>query len=640
MSSHSKPPGLFDRTMRRIFGAADLQPSHRSLDPRPLLMAYARRAKRYPLALACVLTSTSCERIAYLFGPLILAELIDLLNAWSKQAPDQTAAVHAIILYGTMLMLSWLFSRITTFGLCHMTPLVMADLKKEGMSYTIRHNHRFFASTFLGKIVKTIDRYANNYDSFADKIVFDIVPTLIQFTGVIIVLYGRHPALALLVVTWMSIVIGANFLFAKWKLPYDASQAAEESRTTGVLADSVANNATVASHASYKAEEARYAEVVDRQARWQRFSWMSGTLFEAFQGLSVRLIELGVISVGVYYFFRGDVTMGTIILALTYARVVGDQTWSFSRILRELYKIFADGKEMTDILATPHEIREPKHPAMSVAERGTIEFKDVSFGYQGETTLSHFSLSVRPGERVAIVGPSGAGKSTVIRLALRDYDPISGSVLVDGCDLRNLLSWDRAARMALVPQDPALFHLSLMDNIRYGRPWASDEEVIEAAKLAQADEFIRKTPQGYDTLVGERGVKLSGGQRQRVAIARAFLRDASILLLDEATSSLDSESELHIQVALKELMQNKTTIVVAHRLSTVRSANRIVVLDGGAIGEDGTHDELIEKGGMYARLWSLQKDGFFPGTSAANDAAVDTPLEIDNDDEEKDVRRA
>jgi ABC-type multidrug transport system fused ATPase/permease subunit len=290
---------------------------------------------------------------------------------------------------------------------------------------------------------------------------------------------------------------------------------------------------------------------------------------------------------------------------------VTHRLWSFSRIIRDLYESFADAKEMAEIMLRPHEIAQNADAEALISEKGKIEFTNVTFGFgDNSPVISDLSLTIAPGERIALVGPSGAGKTTFVKLLMRFYDPKEGAVLIDGQKIKNVDIVSLRSALALVPQDPSLFHRSLLENIRYGRPDASDDEVIAAARLANCDEFISVLPLGYETLVGERGVKLSGGERQRVAIARAFLRNAPILILDEATSSLDSESEGLIQDALLRLMQGRTTIVIAHRLSTIRHMDRIVVMEEGKITEDGAHEALIKNGGKYSLLWSLQQGGF------------------------------
>ena len=266
---------------------------------------------------------------------------------------------------------------------------------------------------------------------------------------------------------------------------------------------------------------------------------------------------------------------------------------------------------MVEILDMDHEIRDARGASELVVKKGSIEFKKVSFNFRKTRGIfKDFSLKIKGGEKVALVGPSGAGKSTITQLLLRFYDIGKGELLIDGQNTKQVTQDSLRDAIAYVPQDSVLFHRTLMENIRYGRRGATDEEVIEAAKKAHCHEFISQFPLGYDTYVGERGVKLSGGERQRVSIARAILKDAPILILDEATSSLDSESEAYIQDAFKTLMEGKTVIVIAHRLSTIMSVDRVIVLDEGKVVDSGTHKELIKRKGLYKKLWDIQVGGF------------------------------
>jgi ATP-binding cassette, subfamily B, bacterial len=283
-----------------------------------------------------------------------------------------------------------------------------------------------------------------------------------------------------------------------------------------------------------------------------------------------------------------------------------------SNSMTKFMKSASDMKEVIDIFEITPDILDPENPEKLKMPSGHIIFKDVSFQYQmGEEVLINFNLNIASGERVGIVGHSGAGKSTLTKLLLRFNDVTSGAITIDGQDIRNITQDDLRSVISYVPQEPILFHRPIKENIAYGKPDARDEEIAEVARKAHADEFISKLPHGYDTLVGERGVKLSGGERQRVAIARAMLKDSPILMLDEATSSLDSVSEHYIQDAFTELMKGKTTIVIAHRLSTIQKMDRIIVLDKGIIAEEGTHSELLAKNGIYADLWNHQTGGFF-----------------------------
>jgi ATP-binding cassette subfamily B protein len=427
---------------------------------------------------------------------------------------------------------------------------------------------------------------------------------------VIWVLLKKEPLLAVIILVWTLVFLSCNYFFARWKLKYDIASAEQDSRTAGTLADIITNQPAVDAHGSHQFEKSRYRAQVQLQMRLSRFRWDLGESMESLQAFLIVLVEFAIFYAGIGLWEQGRFSIGMFVLVQAYIIHLAGQLWSFSRIVRDVYESFADAKEMAEIMQTPHEITE--RPDARVIERATgeIRFEHVSFNYHAQQVIDDVTLHIKPGERVALVGPSGAGKSTIVKLLFRFYDPTSGSILIDGNDIRELSLVSLRETLSLVPQDPALFHRSLMENIRYGKPGASDDEVITAAKLAHCDEFIATFQKGYETLVGERGIKLSGGERQRVALARTFLRDAPIVVLDEATSSLDSESERLIQNALGTLMKGHTTLVIAHRLSTIRSVDRIVVMDKGRIIESGTHDELIERGGMYAQLWTLQQNGF------------------------------
>ena len=324
------------------------------------------------------------------------------------------------------------------------------------------------------------------------------------------------------------------------------------------------------------------------------------------------MLVLGLMYLAIRMWQKGILTVGDFILIQTYVLNIVSRIWDFGRIVQHMYEDFADADEMTKILNTPHEIVDiPKAKGLSV-KTGNIIFDKISFYYHNtRPVFKNFNLNISPKEKVALVGPSGAGKTTIVKLILRMYELSSGKITIDNQDIAKVTQESLWKNISMVPQDPILFHRSLMENIRYGKPVAKDREVILAAKLAHCHEFISGFPDGYNTYVGERGVKLSGGERQRVAIARAILRNAPVLVLDEATSSLDSESEHYIQDALAHLMRDKTVIVIAHRLSTIMKMDRIVVIDGGKIVEEGTHKQLLEnKSGHYYKLWNFQAGGF------------------------------
>ena len=353
--------------------------------------------------------------------------------------------------------------------------------------------------------------------------------------------------------------------------------------------------------------------MTQEQAKKVKKTWDMREISSMVQTLLLFIVEFVVFYYAVKFWQKDAITVGTFVLIQIYVIGVANQLWNLNRIIRNFYQSMTDSREMLEIMILPYEIRNTPDAQELMIKEGKIELKDVSFTY-GSTNkeiLRGINVSVTPGEKVGLIGPSGAGKTTVTRLLLRLHNLTSGEILIDNQDISQVTQESLRENISLVPQDPILFHRSLMENIRYGRRDATNEEVIAAAKLAHCDEFIDVLPKKYETLVGERGVKLSGGERQRIAIARAILKNAPILILDEATSSLDSHSESLIQEALDTLMKGKTSIVIAHRLSTIRKMDRIIVMENGSILEEGTHSGLIEKeGSLYKKLWDLQMGGF------------------------------
>jgi ATP-binding cassette subfamily B protein len=330
-----------------------------------------------------------------------------------------------------------------------------------------------------------------------------------------------------------------------------------------------------------------YHNVTERLRAMQTFTWNLGEVIEATQMGLMFLIEFVIFYVAIHYFEQGTLTIGDFALIQAYLVSMFGRLWDFGRGIRHVFEAFSDAREMAEIIKQEPDVMDVHQAASLVTTEGRVQFEDVYFSFQKtRRILKGFNLDIQPGEKIALVGPSGAGKSTITKLLLRFYDIEQGKILIDGQKISQVTQESLRAAIAAVPQEPVLFHRSIMDNIRYGRREATDEEVYEAAKKARCHEFIMELQEGYQTFVGERGVKLSGGERQRIAIARAILKNAPILVLDEATSALDSESEALIQEALQELMHGKTTIVIAHRLSTIMHMDRIVVVEDGQVTDD------------------------------------------------------
>jgi ATP-binding cassette subfamily B protein len=379
------------------------------------------------------------------------------------------------------------------------------------------------------------------------------------------------------------------------------------------MVDTIAGNSLVKSFASERKEDARHDAGV---AEWQRRQWKSwsiSTTVTLVQFLSLIALECVVMLLAVKLWSIGQFTAGGFIVVTYYVLQLWNRLFDIGRNTREFLKARAHCIEMIQIAERPLLVHDAPEAKPLIVKNGEVQLSEVRFQYERAThpIFNDLSITIRPGEKVALVGHSGGGKSTLIKLLLRLYDVNAGEILIDGQNITQVTQESLRRAIALVPQDPILFHRSIAENIAYGKPDATLEEIERAAKLAHAYEFIHVLPQKYDTLVGERGIKLSGGERQRVAIARAILADRPILVLDEATSSLDSLSEQYIQEALGTLMEGRTSIVIAHRLSTIKRADRILVIDHGKITEQGTHEELLQKPhGIYRQLYELQAGGF------------------------------
>jgi ATP-binding cassette subfamily B protein len=544
------------------------------------------------------------------YQPFLFKTLFNLLAAGQTGAvPQMLNIVWQILFIG---LGSWAAWRLSGWFLSLYEARVMSDLLNTCFAYMQNHSYTFFSNNFAGSLVRKINRYSRTFEDLADILFQNLSQTALQIGIIIVVMFFYFPPLAWIILVWSGFYVYFNYRFALWKIKYDVARAAQDTKVSGRLADTVSNNINLKLFNGFNQEYRDYKSQTQELFRLRRLGWNLATLSETVQGFLVVILEFAVMYGAVLLWRQGKLTVGDFALLQAYLIQIFQQLWNFGRFVRRIYESVADANEMTEILETPHEIQDaPKADDLKVSE-GKIEFRNVNFAYENNPpVLEKFDLTIKPGERAAIIGPSGGGKSTIVKLLLRFTDIQGGEISIDGQNIAKVTQESLRANIALVPQDPILFHRSLMENIRYGRPTATDEQVMQAARLAHADEFISRFPQHYETFVGERGVKLSGGERQRVAIARAILKNAPILVLDEATSSLDSESEHYIQDALKNLMHDKTVIVIAHRLSTIMQMDRIIVLENGKITEQGKHEELLKaQAGTYQRLWNIQAGGF------------------------------
>ena len=491
---------------------------------------------------------------------------------------------------------------------------VEEKLYQDSFSYLTRQDYSFFANRFSGSIVTQASRFAKVYSAFHDLIFFDIVPLFATVLIAVGIMIHYLPLLGLAILIIWAILIWIVGVLAINRMPMRRAAVAKESEQIGELADMVTNSTAVKTFAAEDREISRYQIINAHRGGYFLRSWhravRNGWLMEALCiGLQLLVFIGGILAVQ-----HNRLSIAAFLLFQVYSFRIIDSVRRSGFIARNLEVVSGDAQEMAELLEQPPLVQDKPGAQKSRIKRGAITFEAVGFQYkdanQQETLFENFDMTIGAGEKVGLVGPSGGGKTTITRLLLRFMDIQSGGIKIDGQDIRDIKQQELRRAIAYVPQDPLLFHRSIKENIRYGRPKASDDEIIAVAKKAYAHDFIKDLPQGYDTLVGERGVKLSGGQRQRVAIARAMLTEAPILILDEATSALDSESEKLIQKALWELMKDKTAVVIAHRLSTIHHLDRIIVLDDGRIIEQGSHQALLKAKGLYARLWSHQSGGF------------------------------
>jgi ATP-binding cassette subfamily B protein len=542
--------------------------------------------------------------------PLLYRRITDTV-ASAPAVLVQEQLVEAFVILAVVYLVSMVLFRAGDFALTYSQSGVLKRVSDYAFAKVQQHSYQFFSNTFAGSLVAKHRRFVSSFETLEDIVLFYAWMNGISLLMTFAVLTWAAPLLGALFLLWLVAYISMSVWFVKRKTPKDIAHAEAQSRTTAVLADAITNTLTIKMFASIGAEKSYFSKTTGEEAEKRSDAWMFQNIQFAVQSAFLLVFDLCALALALWLWVRGDISVGTVVLVVVYMINLFGMTWNLSRNLTKAIQALADAKEMVDLLDTPIEVKDASGSTAANITKGGIAFKDVRFSYErGSTVFNNFSLTIAPREKIGLVGHSGAGKTTVTKLLLRFADVQSGEILIDGQNIAHITQDELRAHISYVPQEPLLFHRTLRENIAYGKPDATEEEIIEVAKRARAHEFIVNLPDGYETLVGERGVKLSGGERQRVAIARAMLKDAPILILDEATSSLDSLSERTIQEAFAELMKGKTALVVAHRLSTISQMDRILVFDKGAIVEEGTHSELVKKNGVYAELWHEQAGGF------------------------------
>ncbi|OZI65973.1 ABC transporter ATP-binding protein [Bordetella genomosp. 1] len=566
---------------------------------------------RQPLRIVAIALLALAAAAADVATPLFAGRLVDAVA--SGVAADELAWQAALTAFMTLAALGLtgtLLRQGVYMNIIRLTLKMMSDIASHAFYRVQRFSSDWHANSFAGSTVRKITRGMWSLDLLNDTLLIALLPSVAMLVGATLMLGAHWPIMGVVVglgsVVYVSVTV---FLSLAYVAPAARLANAWDTRMGGALADAISCNAVVKAFGAEDREQRRLGWVVGKwRARTQR-TWVRGTLNGGVQGLMLVLMQVGMLGAALYLWASKQASVGDITFALTMFFVLEGYLRDVGMHIRNLQRSVNDMEELVALERQPLGVEDAPGATAIRIGAGEIRFENVTFRYgpRSSPLYENFSMRIAPGERVGLVGHSGSGKTTFVKLIQRLYDIDGGRILIDGQDIATVRQGSLRSQIAIVQQEPVLFHRTLAENIAYARPGASPAEIEGAARLASAHEFIARLPQGYDTLVGERGVKLSGGERQRVAIARAFLADAPILILDEATSSLDSESEMLIQQAMERLMEGRTTLVIAHRLSTVRALDRLLVMAHGRVIEEGTHAELVRRDqGLYRRLFERQ----------------------------------
>ena len=548
--------------------------------------------------------------------PYIFACMIDKVS--EGISTDQIVPVllpYAIAMIACQVIGSIILGWLRIYWVWKFELIAMYELATQCFNTVSAQSMQFHSDRFSGSLVSQTNKFVGGFERFFDLLIFDILFLVVMIASAMVVLFMRAPWFATGLLVFIILYILTAALSFRRISHLSREWAEAENKQTGQLADSISNILSVKSYGREAHERHRYANF-SRTTMNAGLRQMRATMK---RDMGFNTVNTGIVAIITVFLMIGQPIFGlsiaTLILIVNYSTSILGELWNVNNIFKGINRVFGDAYEMTEILDMVDDVVDLPGATPLEVKRGAIGYENVEFKHHDakEAIFTDFNLDIKPGERIGLVGISGSGKTTLTKLLLRFADVDNGQITIDGQNIKNVQQVSLRESIAYVPQETSLFHRTIAENIAYAKPDATQKEIERAAKLANAHEFIMDLPNGYETLVGERGIKLSGGQRQRIAIARAILKDAPILVLDEATSALDSESEALIQDALVKLMKGRTSIVVAHRLSTIASLDRIIVLDNGKIVEQGSHAELLKKNGEYNKLWSRQSGAFLDG---------------------------
>lgn len=566
--------------------------------PVAFLWRYVRlRPWHFGILTLLIVSAASCA-VAVQYGMKLLVDAMAMGREAGHVWPP-------FFLFIALIVVENLFWRSAGYLGCRTVVSSCADLRIDLFNYLTGHPMRYFSQHFAGALANRISSAGSAAGGIYGGLAWKIIPPCIDFIGAVIVLFTVQLVMGFALIIGVLVVATLITVMGIRGRSRHIEYAAQSARVGGEIVDMVSNVWSIKAFSARDRERRRLENAIGREAKAHRHSWIYLENARVLHDICLSIMAGGMLGWAILQWQQGQITPGDVVMvsALTFRILHGS---------RDLALALVDTSQQLGVISETLRIIVQPHALSDVPDQlertyGNIRFLDVSYTYaDGRAALKHLFVDIPAGQRVGIVGPSGAGKTTFIKLLQRLDDVRSGVILIDDRDIRSVSQDSLRRQIAVVPQEPALFNRTIYENIAYGQPDATEEQIIEASRQAYCDAFIRALPKGYDTVVGERGVMLSGGQRQRLGIARAFLKNAPILILDEATSALDSESEAQIQQALDELMQGRTVLAVAHRLSTVSRFDRILVLRGGELVEDGPPDELRKAGGVFQSLWEAQ----------------------------------
>lgn len=591
----------------------------------PLLKEYYGILSHYWLGYSVYLLAILGQVLAAdILLPWLLKQLIDTVSAlYQIQDPFARSVAWADVYWlfyfcAFALLLGLFFKCMASVGIISSQPWALRDLEIKTLKTLLQKPYDFFASNLVGALTAKVKRYSDSMLSFDFGLTRGIWSITIQFVAALAVVSYYSQKLAAVFLLWAIVLLFVSRKLLLLKAERDRAYSEADSRSVGSLADSIANYLSVKIFNRQAAEVDAFRVATKYSVDQRRKSWGASGRLDFSQGGVIVVFQIILLWISLNALQSGEITLGTLILVQTYLLKVGENLTQFGVHSKEMFRAIASASEMFSILRDPAREFEPSEPEELRVSKGQVEFKSVNFSYDRQrSVLQDFCLNIPAGQKVALVGTSGAGKTTLVKLLLRFHRPVSGQILIDQQDLDRLRTSDLMQIYSLVPQETFLFHRSIRDNIIIGsQAEVSEQQLEQVLRDSYLKDLIERLPLGLNQLVGERGVKLSGGERQRIAIARAMLKPAPILILDEATNSLDASSEHHVQLALDNLMRGRTTVIIAHKLSTITHVDRIIVLSQGKIAEEGTHRELIEKQGEYFRLW-LDQQRVIPETVPA-----------------------